>query len=53
METIFKQIKGFFNNLSELLLIFLSVGILVQVLFGGAVFEMGVDDKESKKLLKS
>ena len=42
METIFKQIKGFFNNLSELLLIFLSVGILVQVLFGGAVFGMDV-----------
>ena len=42
MENIFKTIKGFFTNVSDLLITFLSVGILVQVLFGGAVFGMDV-----------
>jgi hypothetical protein len=42
MDNIFKTIKGFFTNISDLLITFLSVGILVQVLFGGAVFGMDV-----------
>jgi len=42
MDNIFKSIKGFFTNVSDLLITFLSVGILVQVLFGGAVFGMDV-----------
>jgi len=42
MDNIFNTIKGFFTNVSDLLITFLSVGILVQVLFGGAVFGMDV-----------
>jgi len=42
MDNIFKLIKGFFSNISDLLITFLSVGILVQVLFGGSVFGMDV-----------
>ena len=42
MDNILKTIKGFFTNVSDLLITFLSVGILVQVLFGGAVFGMDV-----------
>ena len=42
MDNIFKTIKGFFTNVSDLMMTFLSVGILVQVLFGGAVFGMDV-----------
>ncbi len=42
MDNIFNTIKGFFGNVSDLLMTFLSVGILVQVLFGGAVFGMDV-----------
>ena len=42
MDNIFKTIKGFFTNVSDLLITFLSVGILVQVLFGGAAFGMDV-----------
>jgi hypothetical protein len=42
MDNIFTTIKGFFTNISDLLMTFLSVGILVQVLFGGSVFGMDV-----------
>ena len=42
MEEIFSKIKGFFTGITDLLMTFLSVGILVQVLFGGAVFGMDV-----------
>jgi len=42
MDKIFEMIKGFFNNMNDLLLAFLSIGILVQVLFGGSVFGMDV-----------
>ena len=42
MDKIFEIIKSFFNNMNDLLLAFLSVGILVQVLFGGYVFGMDV-----------
>ena len=42
MDNIFKTIKGFFTNVSDLMMTFLSVGILVQVLLGGAVFGMDV-----------
>ena len=42
MDNIFNTIKGFFGNVNDLLMAFLSVGILVQVLFGGAVFGMDV-----------
>jgi len=42
MENIFSMIKGFFNGMSDLLMTFLSVGILVQVLFGQPVFGMDV-----------
>lgn len=42
MENIFNMIKGFFNGVSDLLITFLSVGVLVQVLFGGPVFGMDV-----------
>jgi len=41
MDKIFGTIKSFFSGVSELLITLLSVGILVQVLFGGAVF--GID----------
>jgi len=42
MDKIFEIIKSFCNNMNDLLLAFLSVGILVQVLFGGSVFGMDV-----------
>ena len=42
MDKIFEIIKSFFNNMNDLLLAVLSVGILVQVLFGGSVFGMDV-----------
>jgi len=42
MDKIFEIIKSFFNNMNDLLLVVLSVGILVQVLFGGSVFGMDV-----------
>lgn len=42
MEEIFTKVKGFFAGITDLLMTFLSVGILVQVLFGGAVFGMDV-----------
>tara|TARA_Y100000589_G_C27184975_1_gene642287 strand:- start:2154 stop:2378 length:225 start_codon:yes stop_codon:yes gene_type:complete len=42
MEEIFNKVKGFFAGITDLLMTFLSVGILVQVLFGGAVFGMDV-----------
>ena len=41
MDNIFGIIKGFFSGVTDLLMTLLSVGILVQVLFGGAVF--GID----------
>ena len=42
MEKIFGSIKTFFSGVTDLLMTFLTVGILVQVLFGGAVFGMDV-----------
>jgi len=42
MEKIFGSIKTFFSGVTELLFTFLALGILVQVLFGGAVFGMDV-----------
>ena len=42
MEKIFGSIKTFFSGVTELLFTFLTVGILVQLLFGGAVFGMDV-----------
>ena len=42
MEKIFGSIKTFFSGVVDLLMTFLTVGILVQVLFGGAVFGMDV-----------
>jgi hypothetical protein len=42
MEKIFGNIKTFFSGVTELLFTFLALGILVQVLFGGAVFGMDV-----------
>jgi hypothetical protein len=42
MEEIFNKVKGFFAGITDLLMTFLTVGILVQVLFGGAVFGMDV-----------
>jgi len=42
MDKIFGTITTFFNGVVDLLMTFLSVGILVQVLFGGAVFGMDV-----------
>ena len=41
MENIFGQIKTFFSGVSDLLITLLSVGVLVQILFGAPVF--GVD----------
>jgi hypothetical protein len=41
MDNIFGTIKGFFNGVTDLLMTLLSVGILVQVLFGAPVF--GID----------
>ena len=35
-------LKSFFSGVTDLLMTFLTVGILVQVLFGGAVFGMDV-----------
>ena len=40
MDKIFETVKGFFAGVTDLLMTFLTVGILVQVLFGGAVFGM-------------
>jgi len=42
MDKIFGTIKSFFSGVTELLFTFLALGILVQVLFGGAVFGMDV-----------
>lgn len=42
MEKIFETVKGFFSGVTDLLMTFLTVGILVQVLFGGSVFGMDV-----------
>ena len=42
MDKIFETVKGFFAGVTDLLMTFLTVGILVQVLFGGAVFGMDV-----------
>ena len=42
MEKIFGSIRTFFSGVTELLFTFLTLGILVQVLFGGAVFGMDV-----------
>jgi hypothetical protein len=41
MDKIFGMIKGFFSGVTDLLMTLLSVGILVQVLFGAPVF--GID----------
>ncbi len=42
MDKIFGTIKSFFSGVTDLLMTFLTVGILVQILFGGAVFGMDV-----------
>jgi hypothetical protein len=42
MENVFNMIKGFFTGVSDLLITFLSVGVLVQVLFGTPIFGMDV-----------
>ena len=42
MDKIFDTVKSFFSGVTDLLMTFLTVGILVQVLFGGAVFGMYV-----------
>lgn len=42
MDKIFGKIKSFFNGMQELMLSLLSVGVLVQVLFGGDIFGMDV-----------
>jgi|TARA_R100000093_G_scaffold51185_1_gene26423 hypothetical protein len=41
MDKIFGTIKSFFSGVSELLITLLSVGVLVQILFGAPVF--GID----------
>jgi len=41
MDNIFGTIKSFFSGVTDLLMTLLSVGILVQVLFGAPVF--GID----------
>jgi len=42
MENVFEKIKGFFKGITELMFAFLTVGILVQVLFGSPIFGMDV-----------
>ena len=42
MDKIFGTITSFFSGVTNLLMTFLTVGILVQILFGGAVFGMDV-----------
>jgi len=42
MEKIFGTIKTFFSGVTEMLFTFLTLGILVQVLFGEPVFGMDV-----------
>ncbi len=42
MENVFEKVKGFFKGITDLMFAFLTVGILVQVLFGGPVFGMDV-----------
>ena len=42
MENVFEKIKGFFKGMTELMFAFLTIGILVQVLFGSPVFGMDV-----------
>ncbi len=41
MDNIFGMIKSFFGGVADILMTLLTVGILVQILFGGAVF--GID----------
>lgn len=41
MDKIFGIIKSFLGGVSELLMTLLTVGVLVQILFGGAIF--GID----------
>lgn len=42
MEKVFEMMKGFLKGMSELMFSFLTIGILVQVLFGSPVFGMDV-----------
>ena len=42
MENVFEKIKGFFKGITELMFAFLTLGILVQVLFRAPVFGMDV-----------
>jgi len=42
MESVFEKVKGFFKGITELMFAFLTIGILVQVLFGAPVFGMDV-----------
>lgn len=41
MENVFEKVKGFFKGITDLMFAFLTIGILVQILFGGDVF--GID----------
>ena len=42
MENVFEKVKGFFKGITELMFAFLTIGILVQVLFVAPVFGMDV-----------
>jgi hypothetical protein len=42
MENVFEKVKGFFKGITDLMFAFLTIGILVQVLFGAPVFGMDV-----------
>jgi len=42
MENVFEKVKGFFKEMTELMFAFLTIGILVQILFGAPVFGMDV-----------
>jgi len=42
MENVFEKVKGFLKEMTELMFAFLTIGILVQILFGAPVFGMDV-----------
>jgi hypothetical protein len=42
MENVFEKVKGFLKGMTELMFAFLTIGVLVQILFGAPVFGMDV-----------
>ena len=42
MENAFKIVKDFFTGITDLLMMFIALAVVVQVVFGGPVFGMDV-----------